>query len=121
MEKVNIAEKLAKINDHYVPRVAAELNGQYIKLVKFVGPYPLHKHDNEDEMFLVLKGSFDMVYEDRRETINEGEFVIIPKGVIHGPDSKEEVAVMLFEPKTVVNTGDAGGGYTIKPEDLERI
>ena len=121
MEKVNLAQKLSLFDDIYVPKVVGELNGQYVKLVKFAGPYVMHKHDNEDEMFLVLKGSFDMEYKDKTDTINEGEFVIVPKGVEHCPNAKEEVHVMLFEPKTVVNTGEAESDYTIPPSDLEKI
>jgi len=106
MNKVNIEEKLALINDYWNPRVAGELNGQQVKLVKFKGEFVFHKHDNEDEMFYVLKGSFKMEYRDKTITINENEFVIGPRGVEHKPLAKEEVAVMLFEPASTLNTGN---------------
>ena len=121
MEIINIKEKLAKIHEHYVPKIVGELNGQYVKLVKFKGPYVTHKHDNEDELFYVLNGSFDMEYEDKTVTINKGEFVIVPRGVYHRPIAEEEVAVLLFEPATVVNTGEVESKYTLKPDELEKI
>ncbi len=81
MSKVNIAEKFSKITDHYKPRIAAELNGQFVKLVKFDGEFVFHHHEHEDEMFLVVKGRFRMDFLDRHEWIEEGEFIVIPRGV----------------------------------------
>ena len=121
MDSINIAQKLASFDDIYAPKIVGELNDQYVKLVKFKGPYVMHKHDHEDEMFLVVKGAFDMQYKDRTVTIREGEFVIVPKGMEHCPNAKEEVHVMMFEPKTVVNTGDVESAFTIAPENLEKI
>ena len=121
MNSINLKEKFSLFEDVYVPKIVGELNGQYVKLVKFKGPYVMHKHDQEDEMFLVLKGEFDMEYPDHTTTIHEGEFVIIPKGTEHRPNAREEVHIMLFEPKSVVNTGNTEGDFTIQPEKLEKI
>ena len=98
MEKVNIGEKLALISDHWNPRVAGELNGQHVKLVKFQGEFVWHDHANEDELFLVVRGSFRMEFRDRSVTLNAGEFLIVPRGVEHRPVAEQEVEVMLFEP-----------------------
>ena len=106
MEKVNIQQKLSLFDDHWGPRIVGELNGQHVKLVKFKGEFVWHKHDNEDELFYVVKGSFNMEYRDKTVTVNENEFLIVPKGVEHRPVAVEEVAVMLFEPATTLNTGD---------------
>ena len=106
MEKVNLFEKLSLIHDHWNPRIAGSLNGQHVKLVKFKGEFVWHKHDNEDEMFFVFKGSFKMEFRDKTIIINENEFIIIPKGIEHKPIAHEEVSVMLFEPAATLNTGD---------------
>jgi mannose-6-phosphate isomerase-like protein (cupin superfamily) len=106
MEKINIAEKLSTFTDYFNPRVAGELNGQQVKLVKFQGEFVWHHHDNEDELFYVVKGSFDMHLRDKIITVNAGEFLIIPHGVEHKPVANEEVEIMLFEPATTVNTGN---------------
>lgn len=112
MDKINIEEKLSLIKDHWNPRIAGELNGQQIKLAKFKGEFIRHKHDNEDEMFLVLKGSFRMEMGDKSIEIKEGEFLIVPKGVEHKPVADEEVCVMLFEPASTLNTGDKVNEFT---------
>lgn len=106
MQKVNIHQKLSLFSDYWSPKIVGELNGQQVKLVKFKGEFVWHKHDNEDELFLVIKGSFKMEYRDRVEIINENEFIIVPRGVEHRPVAKREVAIMLFEPATTVNTGN---------------
>jgi mannose-6-phosphate isomerase-like protein (cupin superfamily) len=121
MNKVNIAEKFEKITKYYSPKIAGELNGQYVKLAKLKGSFVMHKHDDEDELFLVIKGSMEMKYTDRTDVINEGEFVIVPRGVEHCPNAEEEVHLMLFEPKSVVNTGEIENEKTVKPEDMEWI
>ena len=119
MEKINLAEKFSHISEQWKPRIAGELNGQMIKLVRFKGPFVWHHHDEEDEMFYVAKGSFDMEFRDKTVTINEGEFIIVPKGVEHRPNAKEEAAVMLFEPATTLNTGNIENERTVKqPERL---
>lgn len=112
MDKVNLAEKLALFSEHWSPKVVGELNGQHVKLVKFKGEFVWHKHDNEDEMFFVVKGSFRMEYRDKTITLNENEFLVVPKGVEHRPVADEEVCVMLFEPATTLNTGDAESELT---------
>jgi len=106
MDKVNLDEKFDLIHDHWNPRVAGELNGQQVKLVKFKGEFIWHKHDHEDELFLVVQGEFDMELRDKTITIHENEFIIIPRGVEHRPVAKEEVSLMLFEPASTLNTGD---------------
>ena len=106
MEKVNLDEKFALINEHWRPKVVGELNGQEIKLVKFKGEFPWHHHENEDEMFLAQKGTFRIEFRDRSVTLNEGEFVIVPRGVEHRPVADEEVEVLLFEPAQLLNTGN---------------
>jgi mannose-6-phosphate isomerase-like protein (cupin superfamily) len=119
MEKVNINEKLNLFKDHWHPRIVGELNGQHVKLVKFQGEFVWHKHDDEDEMFYVIKGQFNMEYRDRTVTIYENEFVIVPKGTEHRPVAEIEVAVMLFEPNTTLNTGDTISHLT--KLDLDKI
>ncbi|MDZ4795818.1 MAG: cupin domain-containing protein [Bacteroidota bacterium] len=106
MEKVNITEKLASFSDYFNPRIAGELNGQQVKLVKFKGEFVWHHHENEDELFYVLKGSFDMHLRDKIITLNEGDFLVMPRGVEHKPVANEEVAILLFEPATTLNTGN---------------
>jgi mannose-6-phosphate isomerase-like protein (cupin superfamily) len=108
MEKVNLAEKFNLFTEHWSPQIAGELNGQYVKLVKFKGPFTWHHHEQEDELFYVVKGSFEMEFRDRVEAIHEGEFIIVPRGVEHRPNAKEEVQVLLFEPATTVNTVNTG-------------
>jgi mannose-6-phosphate isomerase-like protein (cupin superfamily) len=119
MTKVNIEEKLALFNEQWKPKIVGELNGQYVKLVKFQGPFVWHHHDNEDEMFFVVKGRFRMEYRDHDEWIEEGEFVIVPRSVEHKPVAEEEAHVLLFEPASTLNTGNVENERTV-PE-LERI
>lgn len=119
MSKVNIAEKFAGIHDFYNPRVAAELNGQCIKLVKFDSPFVFHHHDNEDEMFLVVKGRFRMEFKDHHEWIEQGEFIVIPRGVEHRPVAEEECWVILFEPASTLNTGNVVNERTVR--ELEHV
>lgn len=119
MQKINLAEKLSRIHKHYDPHIAGELNGQLVKLVKFKGEFVWHHHDHEDELFYVVKGSFDMHLENEVITINEGEFIIIPRGVEHKPVAKEEVEVILFEPATTLNTGNIENEMTI--HELKKV
>lgn len=112
MHKVNISEKLALFAEHWSPKIVGELNGQHVKLAKLKGEFVWHKHDAEDEMFLVIKGSFRMEYRDKNMVLNEGEFLIVPRGVEHRPVADEEVSIMLFEPATTLNTGDADSELT---------
>ncbi|MGA3090744.1 MAG: cupin domain-containing protein [Terriglobales bacterium] len=119
MSKINIAEKFAAITESYKPRIAAELNGQYIKFVKFDREFVFHHHDHEDEMFLVVKGRFRMEFRDRHEWIEEGEFIVVPRGVEHRPVAEQECRVLLFEPATTVNTGNLVNERTV--HQLERV
>ncbi|MEO7308843.1 MAG: cupin domain-containing protein [Chitinophagaceae bacterium] len=112
MNKVNIKEKLSLFEDHWNPRIVGALNGQLVKLVKFQGEFVWHKHDAEDEMFYVVKGRFSMEFRDRNVELAEGEFLIVPRGVEHRPVATDEVSVMLFEPATTLNTGDAESELT---------
>jgi mannose-6-phosphate isomerase-like protein (cupin superfamily) len=119
MEKVILGEKFARFAEYWKPKIVGELNGQQVKLVKFQGPFLWHHHDNEDEMFLVVKGRFRMEYRDRHVWLEEGEFLIVPRGVEHRPVADEEVHVMLFEPASTLNTGNVQNERTV-PE-LERL
>lgn len=119
MDKVDLQEKLASFSDHWNPRIVAELNGQHVKLVKFQGPFVWHHHDEEDELFLVVKGRFRMEFRDRDVWLEEGEFLVVPRGVEHRPVADEEVAVMLFEPASTVNTGNVEEERTRR--ELQRI
>jgi len=123
MQKVNLSEKLGLFTEHWSPRIAGELNGQQVKLVKFKGEFVWHRHDAEDELFLVVRGGFRMDYreggEERAIDLREGEFLIVPHGVEHRPVAGEEVHVLLFEPAGTLNTGNVRGALTA-PE-LERV
>ena len=119
MEKVNLAEKLSVFSDYFNPRIVGELNGQHVKLVKFQGEFIWHHHDNEDELFLVVKGSFRMKFRDRERVVREGEFIVVPRGVEHCPVADEEVHVILIEPNSTLNTGNITNERTIA--QLERI
>lgn len=112
MDKVNIKEKLALFKDYWNPKIVEELNGQYVKLVKFQGAFVWHKHEHEDELFLVLKGQFNMEFRDRVVEINENEFIVVQRGIEHRPNAQNEVSVLLFEPKDTLNTGDCKGELT---------
>ena len=119
MEKVNLAEKFSLFSDYFSPKVVGELNGQQVKLVKFSEPFVWHHHDHEDELFYVLKGKFDMEFRDKTITIHAGEFIIVPHGVEHRPNAKEEVHVLLFEPATTLNTGNIVNERTVA--ELDKI
>ena len=125
MNKINLAQKLSLINDYWNPRIVGELNGQYLKLVKFQGPFTWHHHETEDEMFLVVKGRFRMELYDgdpaakvqRDVWLEEGELIIIPRGVEHRPVADEECHVLLFEPATTLNTGNVNDEFTVPKLD----
>lgn len=119
MDKINLAEKFSLFHDHFSPKVVGELNGQLVKLVKFKGEFVWHHHDHEDELFYVVKGSFDMHMRERIVTVREGEFIIMPRGVEHKPVANEEVEIMLFEPATTLNTGNVTNEKTVV--DLKRL
>lgn len=119
MSKVNIAEKFAKITEFESPRIAAELNGQHVKLVKLNSEFVFHHHENEDELFLVVKGRLRMDFLDRHEWVEEGEFIVVPRGVEHRPVAEKECWIVLFEPASTVNTGNVENDLTL--HQLERI
>lgn len=119
MEKVNLREKLSLFTEHWSPKIAGELNGQQVKLVKFLGPFDWHHHDHEDELFLVVKGRFRMEFRDRNIDLEEGEFLIVPRGVEHRPVADEEVHVLLFEPASTLNTGNLENERTLR--ELQRV
>jgi len=119
MDKVNINDKLALFADYWNPRIVGELNGQQVKIVKFKGEFVWHKHDNEDELFYVLSGSFKIEFRDKTVELKENEFIIVPKGVEHRPVAENEVSVMLFEPAATLNTGNIVNELT--KENLNRI
>ena len=106
MDKVNLSAKLALLNDHWSPRIIGELNGQFVKLVKFQGEFLWHHHDDEDEMFLVIKGRFRMEFRDRYVWLEEGEFIVVPRKVEHRPVADQQAHVLLFEPASTLNTGN---------------
>lgn len=117
MQPVKINEKLTRIRDYWNPKLIGELNNQHVKLAKFKGKFIWHKHENEDEMFYVIRGSFIMEFRNRIEKINENEFIIVPKGVEHRPVAEKEVSVMLFEPSSTINTGEIINNLTQKKID----
>jgi mannose-6-phosphate isomerase-like protein (cupin superfamily) len=118
-DKITLAQKFSTFTAHYEPKIVAELNGQYVKLVKFQGPFVWHHHDNEDELFLVVKGRFTMEMRDKNVVLEEGDFIVIPRGVEHRPVAEEEVQVLLFEPATTLNTGNVENELT--QHTLQRI
>ena len=113
MKKVNLVEKLSQFSTHWDPKIVGALNGQHVKLVKFGGPFVWHKHESEDELFLVVKGKFRMEFRGETITLAEGEFLIVPRGIEHRPVAESEVHILLFEPESTVNTGSAGGERTV--------
>ena len=123
MDKINLSEKLNLINEHWKPHIVGDLNNQQVKLVKFQGPFTWHHHDNEDELFLVVKGRFRMEYRDGTEDtsiwLEPGEMVIVPRGVEHRPVADEEAHVLLFEPATTLNTGNVENELTVR--ELARL
>ena len=117
MQKINLAEKLGKFTAHWTPKIVAELNGQHVKLVKFRGEFVWHQHEHADELFQVVAGRFRMEFRDRTVELGTGEMLVVPHGVEHRPVADEEVSVLLFEPATTLNTGDAGGDKTVTKPD----
>jgi mannose-6-phosphate isomerase-like protein (cupin superfamily) len=124
MEKINLVQKLSLIEDYWNPRIVGELNGQYLKLVKFHGPFTWHHHDNEDEMFLVVNGRFRMEFREQPNEpassaqtkqiwLEQGEFCIVPRGVEHRPVAEQECHVLLFEPASTLNTGNVQNEFTV--------
>lgn len=117
--KINIAQKLSKINDHWSPKIIGELNGQHVKLAKLNGEFVWHHHENEDELFMVIEGNLKIEFRDKTVDLESGEICIIPKGVEHKPVAEKEVSVLLFEPASTLNTGNTENHFT--KHDLKKI
>jgi len=119
MEKINLAEKLSLFDEHWTPKIIADINDFQVKLSKLKGEFVWHKHDTEDDFFLVLKGTLTMRFRDRDVVLREGESIVVPHGVEHLPAAEEEVHVLFIEKAGTRNTGDAGGARTIaEPERI---
>jgi mannose-6-phosphate isomerase-like protein (cupin superfamily) len=118
MDKISLADKLAQIQEHWRPKVVGALNGQEVKLVKFEGEFVWHKHDAEDELFLVIRGRFRMEFRDRTVELGPGELLIVPHGVEHRPVAEKEVEVLLFEPAGVRNTGNVEHATLTAPQGV---
>ena len=116
MEKVNLSQKLMLFNDHWHPRIVGELNDSHVKLVKVQGEFVWHHHDHEDELFLVLNGRLQMQFRDHDVWLEEGEFIIVPRGVEHRPVAPEECHLLLLEPKSTLNTGNVMDEKTVVAE-----
>ena len=119
MHTVNIAEKFTQFNEMWSPKIVGEINDSYVKAVKFRGEFVWHHHDHEDEMFLVIAGSLRMKFKDHEEVVRPGEFIIVPRGVEHLPVSDEDTQVLLFEPKSTLNTGNVVNERTLP--QLEKL
>jgi mannose-6-phosphate isomerase-like protein (cupin superfamily) len=118
-DKVNLSEKFSRFSDHWSPKIVGELNDSYVKLVKVKGEFVWHHHENEDEMFFVVKGRLRIRLRDRDVEINPGEFFIVPKGVDHLPVADEETHILLLEPKSTLNTGNVRSERTV--DELQRM
>lgn len=116
IQVINLTEKFELFSEHWHPRIAGELNDSYVKLARVQGEFVWHRHEREDELFLVLKGTLTIKLRDQDLTVREGEFVIIPRGVEHMPVAQEEVWILLLEPKTTSNTGDVTDEHTVEAE-----
>lgn len=119
MNTVNLQDKFSRFSDYCNPRVIGEVNDCQVKAVKLKGEFIWHHHENEDEMFLVVKGTLRMRFRDRDAVVREGEFVIVPRGIEHKPEADEEVHIVLIEPKSTLNTGNITNERTVA--QLERI
>jgi len=116
MKKIGLEEKLGRFDEHWSPRIVAELNGQHVKLAKIRGEFVWHHHDGEDELFLVLEGRLRMQFRDREEILEKGEMIVVPRGVEHRPVADEEVHLLLFEPASTRNTGNLVNERTVEAE-----
>ncbi|MGH9515003.1 MAG: cupin domain-containing protein [Terriglobales bacterium] len=119
LDKINLAEKFARITEYWKPYIAGELNGQLVKLDKLKGEFVWHHHENEDEMFLVVKGRFRIEFRDKTVWLEEGEFIVVPRGVEHKPVADEEAWIVLFEPASTLNTGNVDNQFTL--HELDRV
>jgi mannose-6-phosphate isomerase-like protein (cupin superfamily) len=119
IEKINLSQKFTLFDDYWSPKIAGELNDSHVKLVKVKGEFVWHHHQNEDELFLVIRGRLLIRLRDQDLWLEQGEFVIIPRGVEHQPVAPEEAHLLLLEPKTTLNTGNVQDEKTVS--DLQRI
>lgn len=119
LKKINLIEKFSLFTNHWEPKIVGELNGQYVKIAKLKGEFVWHQHENEDELFMVIKGSLTIKLREKDICLSEGEFFIIPMGIEHMPVAEKEVHVLMFEPKGTINTGDTESEKTI--DLLEKI
>ena len=118
MDKVNLAQKFSLFDEHWSPKIVGELNGQHVKLAKLKGEFVWHHHEAEDELFLVIKGRLMIKLREREVILEEGEFIIVPRGVEHKPVAEEEVHVLLFEPKSILHTGNVRTERTIEEHEM---
>lgn len=118
LEKVTIAAKLDQIDEHWTPKIVGELNGQHVKLAKIEGSFDWHHHDDEDELFLVVRGAMRMELRDRSIDLSEGDFLVVPRGVEHRPVAEREACILLFEPSSTRNTGNLVNERTVSPERI---
>jgi mannose-6-phosphate isomerase-like protein (cupin superfamily) len=119
LDKINLAEKFSRITEYWKPYIAGELNGQLVKLDKLKGEFVWHHHENEDEMFLVVKGRFRIEFRDKTVWLDEGEFIVVPRMVEHKPVADEEAWIVLFEPASTLNTGNVDNEFTLR--ELEKV
>ena len=119
MEVVNIKEKFSLFNERWSPKIIGQLNGQDVKIAKLQGEFVWHDHKDEDELFYIIKGTLQIEFRDKTSTLNEGEILVIPKGVEHKPIAKEEVWVLLFEPSNIKHTGEVD--HELTKETFEKI
>ena len=118
MDKVNLTEKLGQFDDYWHPRIVGELNGQHVKVVKLKGEFVWHHHDVEDELFLIIKGRLVIQFRDKEVALEEGEFLVISKGIEHRPVAEEECWVMLIEPVGTLNTGNVQDERTVAAPEV---
>lgn len=116
LEKVNLAQKFGLFKEHWSPKIVGELNDSYVKVAKLKGEFVWHRHESEDELFMVVKGQLLIRLRDRDIALQEGEFLVVPKGVEHLPVARDEVQVVLIEPKTTVNTGNLRNERTVSDQ-----
>ena len=118
-DKANLSEKFSKIDEFWSPKIVGELNGQYVKLAKVKGEFIWHRHENEDELFLVIKGCLTLKLKEKDVVLEEGELFVVPRGVEHKPVAEEETHILMFEPRATLNTGQVRNERTV--EQLEEI
>jgi mannose-6-phosphate isomerase-like protein (cupin superfamily) len=119
LDKINLAEEFSRITEYWKPYIAGELNGQLVKLDKLKGEFVWHHHESEDEMFLVVKGRFRIEFRAKTVWLEEGEFIVVPRGVEHKPVADEEAWIVLFEPASTLNTGNVDNQFTLR--ELEKV